>query len=224
MSVQALIFDFDGLIVDTETLEYEVLAALYQEHGCELQRERWLLNLGTRSQVDLYAELAELCGRPLDLAELRERQRAAYLDRSAGLELRPGVAALLEAAQARGLALAVASSAGRAWVEGWLERHALRPYFGCVRTGDDVRHVKPAPDLFLSAAESLGVAPEACVVFEDSPNGMRAAAAAGMRCVAVPIALMADYEFPPVALRLQLLSDLTLDELLARLNPASLTR
>ncbi|HEU5100154.1 MAG TPA: HAD-IA family hydrolase, partial [Roseiflexaceae bacterium] len=83
-----------------------------------------------------------------------------------------------------------------------------------------VRHVKPAPDLFLSAAECLGVTPAACVVFEDSPNGMRAAAAARMRCVAVPIAIMADYELPPVALRLGLLSDLTPDELLARLESA----
>jgi beta-phosphoglucomutase-like phosphatase (HAD superfamily) len=87
-----------------------------------------------------------------------------------------------------------------------------------VRTRDDVQQVKPAPDLFLSAADCLGVAPEACVVFEDSPNGMLAAAAAGMRCVAVPIPLMASSELPPVSMRLQYLSDLTLDELLARLD------
>jgi len=125
---------------------------------------------------------------------------------------------MLAAAQARGLALAVASSSGSGWVERWLDRHSIRPYFSCVRTSEHVRHVKPAPDLFLSAAAGLGIAPEHCVVFEDSPNGMRAAAAAGMRCVAVPIALMAGYELPPVALQLGLLSDVTLDELLARLD------
>jgi HAD superfamily hydrolase (TIGR01509 family) len=218
VSIQALIFDFDGLILDTETVEFEVLDELYREHGHQLQRERWVLNLGTHGQIDLYADLATLAGRPLDLVNLRARQRALYLDRCDALALRPGLADLLEAARARGLALAVASSSGSGWVERWLEHHAIRPYFGCVRTSEHVRHVKPAPDLFLSAAAGLGVAPEHCVVFEDSPNGMRAAAAAGMRCVAVPIALMAGYELPAVALQLQLLSDLTLDELLTRLD------
>jgi HAD superfamily hydrolase (TIGR01509 family) len=218
MTIQALIFDFDGLILDTETIEFEVIDELYREHGHQLRRERWVLNLGTHGQIDLYADLAALVGRPLDLASLRERQRTRYLARCDALALRPGLADLLDAARARGLALAVASSSGSGWVERWLERHTIRPYFGCVRTSDYVQHVKPAPDLFLSAAAGLGIAPEHCVVFEDSPNGMRAAAAAGMRCVAVPIALMAGYELPPVTLQLQLLSDVTLDELLARLD------
>ena len=218
MTIQGLIFDFDGLILDTETVEFEIIAELYGEYGHELRRERWVLNLGTHDQIDLYDELAALVGRPLDLASLRERQRMRYLERCEGLALRPGVADLVETARSRGLGLAVASSSGGGWAEGWLERHALRPYFSCVRTRDHVQQVKPAPDLFLSAASCLGIAPEACVVFEDSPNGMRAAAAAGMRCVAVPIALMADYELPPVALRLQYLSDMTLEDLLARLQ------
>jgi HAD superfamily hydrolase (TIGR01509 family) len=218
MTIQALIFDFDGLILDTETVEFEVMDELYGQHGHRLQRERWVLNLGTHGQTDLYADLAALVGRPLDLASLRERQHTRFLARCDALALRPGLADLLEAARGRGLALAVASSSGGSWVERWLERHAIRQYFGCVRTSEHVRHVKPAPDLFLSAAAGLGIAPEHCVVFEDSPNGMRAAAAADMRCVAVPIALMAGYELPPVTLQLQLLSDLTLDELLARLD------
>ncbi len=218
MSIQALIFDFDGLILDTETVEFEVTDELYREHGHQLRRERWVLNLGTHGQIDLYADLAALVGRPLDLASLRERQRTRYLARCDALALRPGLADLLEAARARGLALAVASSSGSGWVERWLERHSIRSYFGCVRTSDYVQHVKPAPDLFLSAAAGLGIAPAHCVVFEDSPNGMRAAAAAGMRCVAVPIALMAGYQLPAVALQLELLSDLTLEELLARLE------
>src|SRR3954466_12038253 len=218
MPIQALIFDFDGLILDTETVEFETLNEIYNEHGHQLQRERWVLNLGTHGQTDLYADLAGLAGRPLDLAGLRGRQRALYLARCDALALRPGLADLLDAARARGLALAVASSSGSGWVERWLERHGIRHYFGWVRTSGDVQHVKPAPDLFLSAAAGLGIAPAHCVVFEDSPNGMRAAAAAGMRCVAVPIALMAGYELPPVTLQLGLLSDITLEELLAQLD------
>ena len=94
MPIQALIFDFDGLILDTETVEFEVLDELYREHGHQLQRERWVLNLGTHGQIDLYSDLSVLAGRPLDLTDLRARQRALYLERCDALALRPGLAVL----------------------------------------------------------------------------------------------------------------------------------
>jgi beta-phosphoglucomutase-like phosphatase (HAD superfamily) len=135
-------------------------------------------------------------------------------------ELLPGVADLLDAARARGMPAAVASSSDRAWVEGWLARHRIRPLFGCVRTRDDVARVKPAPDLFLSAAACMGIAPQNCVVLEDSINGMLAATAAGMRCVAVPIALLGQSDLPPVTLRLASLDELPFDTLIERLEAA----
>jgi HAD superfamily hydrolase (TIGR01509 family) len=218
MTIDALIFDCDGLLIDTETPDFEVWADIYAEHGAALSPERWMQGLGTYGGFDPCADLEALLGRALDSQALRAASRARLLDRCAREPLRPGVTALLEAARSNGLRLAVASSSDRAWVEHWLGRHAIRHYFACVRTRDDVPRVKPAPDLFLSAAAALGIAPERCVVFEDSPNGMRAAAAAGMRCVAVPIALLAAIELPPVALRLRSLADLAPDELLARLD------
>ena len=218
MTIQALIFDFDGLILDTETVEFEVLDELYREHGHQLRRERWVLNLGTHGQIDLHADLAALVDRPLDLVGLRARQRALYLARCDALALRPGLAELLDAARARGLALAVASSSGSGWVERWLERHAIRLYFGCVRTSDYVQHVKPAPDLFLSAAACLGMPPADCLVFEDSPNGILAARAAGMRCVAVPGAITRQLTLPPADLVLASLDALPLAEILNRLT------
>src|SRR5258706_2125543 len=148
MTIQALIFDFDGLILDTETVEFEVLDELYREHGHQLQRERWVLNLGTHGQIDLYADLAALAGRPLDLVGLRERQRALYLARCDALALRPGLAELLDAARARGLALAVASSSCSGWVERWVERHRHRPLFSRVRPNEHLPHVQPAPGPF----------------------------------------------------------------------------
>src|SRR5262245_26420791 len=108
MTIHALIFDFDGLILDTETTEFEVIDEIYREHGHQLLRERWVLNLGTHGQTDLYADLAALVGRPLDLDDLRARQQALFLARCDALALRPGLIDLLEAARARGLALAVA--------------------------------------------------------------------------------------------------------------------
>jgi HAD superfamily hydrolase (TIGR01509 family) len=109
-----------------------------------------------------------------------------FIARITELELKPGLSELVEAASARGLGLAVASSSTRALVDATLERFALRPRFQAVVSGDMVERLKPAPDIFLCAAELLGVEPAACVVLEDSIAGVRAAVAAGMPVIAVP--------------------------------------
>jgi Predicted phosphatase/phosphohexomutase len=121
---------------------------------------------------------------------------------------------LIVAARERGICLAVASSISREWVEGWLEYHRIRDSFHCVRTWSNGLRVKPAPDLFLSAAACLNVAPESCVMLKDSQNGMRAAEAAGVRCVAVPVALIDMLPLPPYTLRLHSLADLPPEQLL----------
>jgi HAD superfamily hydrolase (TIGR01509 family) len=221
MAVKALIFDFDGLIIDTETPHHQAWSELYARHDVELPLEQWLLDIGTHGMFDPCANLEELLGRTIDHEATRAERRAYYISLCEREPLRPGVPELLAAAKKAGLKLAVASSSSRDWVERWLERHALRHYFSCVRTRDDVERVKPAPDLFLSAAECLNVAPADCVVFEDSPNGMRAAASSGMRCVAVPNKMTASLELPAVALRLESLGDHTLDQLIERLEVAA---
>lgn len=216
--IRALIFDFDGLILDTETPDFETWAGLYRQHGFSLEHGRWLQGVGTYGGFDGASELAALLGNQIDVDTLRHEFRRRYHEVCTNAPLQPGVAVLLEAARETELPCAVASSSDRAWVEGWLAHHSLRDFFACIRTRDDVERVKPAPDLFLSAAACLGFDPAECLVFEDSPNGMRAAAAAGMRCVAVPIAINGEIELPPVALRLRALDELALGELLARLS------
>ena len=134
-----------------------------------------------------------------------------------GQPLLPGVEALLRDAKALGLGRAVASSSSCGWVEGWLRRHGIRDLLDVVVARDDVRKVKPDPELFLLAASRLGVSPAACVVFEDSPNGMRAALAAGMRCVAVPNALTRPLERPEVDLVLDSLEERRLGAILEAL-------
>ncbi len=215
--LHALIFDFDGLILDTETPDFVVLSEQYRRFGAELRLERWIQGLGTTGGYDPYSELEALTGATLDREALRREHRERYIALCEQQPLRPGVCDMILAAYTRGVRLAVASSASREWVEGWLERHAIRAYFDCVRTRSDGLRVKPAPDLFLSAAACLDVAPEVCVVLEDSPNGIRAAAAAGMRCVAVPVALLDTLPLPPHLLRLRSLADLPADALLDRL-------
>ena len=124
----------------------------------------------------------------------------------------------IDEARALSLGLAVASSSGSAWVHPWLERHDLLPLFDAVCTRDDVERVKPAPDLFLLAARRMGVPPSACLVFEDSPNGLRAAHAAGMRAVAVPNRLTRGLPLPHPHLVLESMADLTLGEILQRVS------
>ncbi len=214
--IRALIFDFDGLLVDTEASAYLSWQRLFRELGAELPRAKYQLDIGTSGQFDAIAEIEAQTGRRLDWDELWAQRMALRAEISAAQPLMTGVLTLLDAARAAGLPLAVASSSDHAWVSGWLERHRISDYFQCVRTRDDVARIKPAPDLFLSAAAGLGVDPASCLVFEDSPNGMRAALAAGMRCVAVPTELTSDLVQPPVTLTLASLAALPLADILVQ--------
>lgn len=186
MVLGAIILDFDGLIVDTETPIYEAWRAAFRRRGQELKLEEWQHSLGTFRGFDACGRLSELLGEQLDCEALEQEVRGPYLERCETQPVLPGVVALVEEARGFGLGTAVASSATRGWVLGWLGKHGIKDLFDGVCGREDVPKVKPAPDLFLLAAGLLGVAPKACLVFEDSPNGIRAARAAGMRCVAVP--------------------------------------
>jgi HAD superfamily hydrolase (TIGR01509 family) len=182
----ALILDFDGLILDTESPIFDEWRAVFASRGHALGMDVWQHALGTHGTYDPCAHLAELTGEEFDRDALMAEVRARNLRRCEAQPLLPGVEDRVREARAARLSTAVASSSSSAWVEGWLERHGIRGLFDAVCTRDHVVRVKPAPDLFLLAAERLGAPPGRCVVFEDSPNGIRAARAAGMRCVAVP--------------------------------------
>jgi putative hydrolase of the HAD superfamily len=188
--VGALVFDFDGLILDTETCTYETTAGIFAEHGETLDLAWWRSIIGTANHPHWSEVLADRLGRPVDRAALVARREARRLEILHGLSPCPGVADLLDAAAAEGIPTAVASSSGLDWVGGHLDRLGLRPRFVALITRDDLGgadgRTKPAPDLFLLAAERLGVEPAHCVAFEDSPNGVAAARSAGMWVVAVP--------------------------------------
>ncbi len=188
--VGALVFDFDGLILDTETCTYETTAGIFAEHGETLDLAWWHSIIGTAHHPHWSEILARRLGRPVDRAALVARREARRLEALRGLAPCAGVVELLDAAAVEGIPTAVASSSGLDWVGGHLERLGLRSGFAVVVTRDDLgggnARTKPAPDLFLLAARRLGVEPGRCVAFEDSPNGVAAARAAGMVVVAVP--------------------------------------
>ncbi len=226
MPLQALIFDFDGLILDTETPEVEVWQAIFREHGRELPVDEWARTIGGYgiSTYDAAAHLAELTG--LEAAPLRARYRRESDAIIHASPILPGVLDLLDEAAARGLRLAVASSSSHAWVDSHLSRLGLAARFDAVLCSDDVPpgRTKPNPDLFLLAAERLGVRKEAAVVFEDSPNGVRAAKAAGIFVVAVPNPLTLRLGVDGANLRVNSLAGISLGELEKKLSAKTTKR
>ncbi len=223
--IAAVVLDFDGLIVDTETPIFEAWLGAYRRRGCSVGLDEWQHALGTHGGFDPLEHLeAQMRATTLEAGQALDRDAVLAEVKEAtargcdGQPLLPGVEALLRDAGALGLGLAVASSSSCGWVNGWLERHGIRGLLDVVVGRDDVRNVKPDPELFLLAASRLGKPPSACVVFEDSPNGMRAALAAGMRCVAVPNALTRPLERPAVDLVLDSLADRPLAAILEALT------
>lgn len=182
--VRALIFDFDGLILDTEVAIFDAWRELYEEHGFPLTLETWAQFVG--SDYDPKVELEQFLGRALDWTPLIDRRRKRVNDILMDKQPMPGVRERLREAQEHGLVCAVASSSSHSWVDGWIDRLELRPYFSHVSCLEDTGKSKPDPSLFLHAAAALSVDPAEAIVLEDSLNGLRAAHAAGMRCVVVP--------------------------------------
>ena len=185
--IRALIFDFDGLILDTETCVFEAWRSTYADHGQVLPRDRWLDAIGSdHAAYDPLEELRALVGAELDIEEIHRRRRIIRDGQVDQLEQMPGVLASLEHAREKQIGLAIASSSPMDWVGGHIERMGLSRFFEEIVTADQVRAAKPAPDLYLRAVQLLGVHPADAIAVEDSPNGVAAAKAAGLYCVAVP--------------------------------------
>ena len=185
--IELVIFDFDGLILDTETPEFEAWQEIYAEFGVRLSLEAWADCIGQRAGVfDPIAHLESLIGRSVPRAELKERHRLRFHRLVHDESLRPGIASYLDDADRLRIKLAVASSATRDWVEGHLTRHAIAHRFACIVTVEDVTHAKPDPELFNLALARTNVTADRAVVLEDSPNGLLAANRAGIFAVAVP--------------------------------------
>lgn len=212
--IQAIVFDFDGTILDTELADYQAWNETFQEYGASMALALWQEQIGTVStDFDPHRLLEEQIGMLLDRQVLREKRRKRLLELVAIEAVKPGVVSLITQAQQAGIRLGVASSGTRDWVEGHLATHGLRQHFSVVRTSADVQRVKPDPELYLSTLAVLGVEPCQALAIEDSRNGMLAAKRAGMHCLVVPNPMTRDLNFSEADLVLESLSDFKLENL-----------
>jgi len=215
MAIKGLIFDFDGLIIDTEESIFQSWQELYQAYGCDLPVQKWIKIIGTAEAIfDPAVELEQLVGRRLDWGTIEPLRRQREADLINDLLPLPGVPEILSDGKITGLKVGLASSSTCAWITSHLKRLGLIQYFDCLIASDDVQRTKPDPELFQSALAALALQPEQAVVFEDSPNGILAARRAGIFSVAVPGKLTRELPLDGADLRLNSLSDLPLRDLL----------
>jgi HAD superfamily hydrolase (TIGR01509 family) len=214
--IRALVFDFDGLILDTEGPEFQAWQEIFAAHDRQLPLAVWAACVGTSSAAfDPYVYLEEQLGCSVD----REAIRVQYSQRRdillAPQPVLPGVQAYLDDAARFGLQLGMASSSSRAWVTGHLTRLGLIDHFTSIQCADDVHCTKPNPAAYLAVLKALRLRPEQAIALEDSPHGILAAKRAGLFCVAVPNALTRHLPLDEADLRLSSLSDHRLEALLA---------
>ncbi len=188
---EAVIFDMDGLMIDSERVSIACWSQVSAELGLSIEERFWLQLVGLgdrdcelllREHIDA-AQMQALYTRCHDLYEARTQQ---------GLPLRPGIMELLELLKQHDIPRAVATSTREPRASRKLAACGLLPYFASVVTSSDVSHPKPAPDIYLLAAAKLGKAPDRCLALEDSPAGTRAALAAGMTVIQVPDLVLPD--------------------------------
>lgn len=211
MTLDALIFDFDGLILDTEWPEFSTVRDEFATHGVVLELEQWQQIVGRADHPHWFDWLQGEVPEPLDRTLVVERRRARHHELIAGERIRPGVVDLLDEAERAGIPVGVASSSTVDWVEGHLDRLGVLTRFSVVRCRDHVERAKPDPELFLAALDAIGASPSRSVALEDSHHGCAAAKAAGMYCVVAPNDVTRSQSFDHADLVVDSLAEVSLE-------------
>ena len=216
--IRALIFDFDGLILDTELPAFQTWQEIYQAYGCSLSLSTYATCIGSPGLFDPHEYLEAQLGRSLDREAIRWQRHQHYMELTQGQSVLPGVTDYIADAKRLGLKLGLASSSSRDWVTGHLSRLGLRAHFDCIKGADDVEHLKPDPELYQTVLEALDLRADEAIALEDSPNGILAAKRAGILCVAVPNALTRQLLLEQADLRLTSLAEVPLENLLLQVR------
>ena len=212
--IRAIIFDFDGLMLDTEVPEFQAWQEIFQGLGCDLPFAVWAQCIGTAEGFKPIDYLEEQLGRGVDREAVFTTRRHRHAELLQENILLPGVLDYIAAAKRLGLRLGVASSSPRQWVSGHLSRFEIVEPFSCIICADDVPRTKPDPALYQTALAALDVGAQEAIALEDSPNGILAAKRAGLFCVAVPNALTRQLVLDQADLQLASLAEMPLEQLL----------
>lgn len=206
---QAVIFDFDGLLVDTEYAIYSSWQRVFDAHGHPLPLDLFNQCLGSGyTHWNPGDHLEQLTGRTFNweaINSIRQEEIVRDLEHAG---LLPGAEELISRLTSEGIPMGVASSSSHRWVDGWLNKLGIMNRFRTVVCRDDNLPVKPNPALFLKAAEQLGVSPADCLVLEDSQNGTTAAFNAGMPVIAIPNRVTEHADFSLASARICSLTEL----------------
>jgi HAD superfamily hydrolase (TIGR01509 family) len=221
--IKGLVFDFDGLIIDTETPEFYSWQEIFQSYNAVLPITEWGKCLGAAPEAfDIIGYLENQIGQKVNGEELFALHKKQSLEIGLRQPILPGILETLKSAKAMGLKIGLASSSPRDWVEIHLKTRDLYHWFDCIFTKDDVEKVKPEPALYQKALTTLQLLPQEAIAFEDSPNGIKAAKAAGIFCVAIrnPISSMLDVS--QADLVLDSLGNFTIPQLFTKIEETSL--
>jgi HAD superfamily hydrolase (TIGR01509 family) len=217
--IKALLFDFDGTLVDTESVDLRSWREVFDAHGVVLPVDRFALRIGTLTGPDELNELDALLTVPCDREAVTAARRRRELELLELEPLRPGVEDYLEEASARGMLVAIVSSSSRSWIDRNLERLGQLDRWATVVCADgDTTRCKPSASLYLEALEALGIEADEAIAIEDSPNGILAARAAGIFCVGVPNDVTSALDFSQADLVIGSFEELPLAELLTRVQ------
>jgi putative hydrolase of the HAD superfamily len=187
MMINGFIFDFDGLMIDTEMPRYNAWQEKFADLGYTFVLEDYLKIVGSANiEYDPAVDLSQRTNGRLPVDEINSWVETKSQEIILHQPLLPGVKEIILNAYEQGIKLGVASSSIREWVVPLLEQHDIARYFDVVLTREDVKNVKPDPELYLKAMEKLALSPGNTVAFEDSVNGLKSAKSAGMFCVAIP--------------------------------------
>jgi len=220
--LSGLIFDFDGLILDTEVAIYQAWLAIFEEFGGRLSFSDYARGIGTAADAfDPVGYLQEQVSNSLDPIQVLKRQQVLSHEMIIGQPPLPGVLPLIEEAKRKAVKLAIASSSPREWVYGYLIQFGLLDRFDAVLCQEDAPLVKPDPGLYLAALRAINHPASHVIAFEDSPFGITAAQAAGLYCVAVPNRLTIQMDLSHANLVVRSMEEVTLDDLSHRLAARS---